>query len=460
VVSNIRDHPIFKENPRIRDGAVVGLPLKMGKRVVGVMNIEYHQPRVWPESELRVLYLLADQAAIAIENANLFRQAQDEITERKRAEVKLNEYREHLEDLVKERTVELEQAMLEAADTRDKIDAILQSVADGLIVTDSVHNVILANPAAETLLGISLNHIWGHAIGTGIKDNRLQEMVRRAFDQQSSSHEIDIRPNDTSDTRKKVLRARTALVNDRQGNPQGTVTIIQDVTRLREIDRLKSELLTTTAHELRTPLTSILGFSEILLTRDLIKDRQQHYLSMINEQSSHLAKIVSELVDLSRMEAGYGMELVLEEINLADLMNEVVILCAEKSAKHTIQLKDLADLPPIQGDMFRLTQVGQNLLTNAINYSPHGGTITIQGQVMPGYVQISLRDEGIGMTPEQQEHLFKPFYRAHVSHTAIGGTGLGLATSKLIIEQHGGEIWIDSKENVGTSVYFTLPQRQ
>jgi two-component system sensor histidine kinase VicK len=105
--------------------------------------------------------------------------------------------------------------------------------------------------------------------------------------------------------------------------------------------------------------------------------------------------------------------------------------------------------------------VGQNLLTNAINYSPDGGKITIRGREIRNRVEISVHDEGIGMNPEQQEHLFRPFYRAHASqNTAISGTGLGLATSKLIIEQHGGEIWIESEENMGTVVHFSLPLHQ
>lgn len=460
VVPDMRDHPLYADISPEREGAIVGLPLKIGNRVVGVMNIEYHQPHTWPESELYVLGLLADQAAIGIENARLFEQAQQEIAERKRAEAKLNEYHEHLEDLVQERTSELEQAMMEAADARDKIDAILHSVADGLIVTDTNHKVILANPAAEELLGLRLAEMWGREIGAGIKDDQLREMVRYAFDQHSSGYEVDIETEDPHDTRKKVLRARTALVDDRQGQPLGTVTIIQDVTRLREINRLKTDLLTTTAHELRTPLTSILGFSEILLTRELNEDRRSHYLSLINEQSSHLAKIVAELVDLTRLETGQGMDLKLEKINMANLIEEVVILCAEKSTKHKIQLKGLTELPEISGDSFRLIQVGQNLLTNAIDYSPEGGTITICGRTISDYLEISLKDEGIGMTPEQQEHLFRPFYRAHASDTAIGGTGLGLATSKLIIEQHGGDVWLESEPGIGTTVYFTLPLSQ
>jgi PAS domain S-box-containing protein len=442
VVPDTRAHALYADKLG-REGAVVGLPLKIGERVVGVMNVECQQPRIWPEAELRVLRLLADQAAIAIENARLY--------------AKLDEYREHLEDLVRERTAELEQAVQETADARDKIDAILHSVADGLIVTDLDHKVILANPAAEELLGSRLEEMLGREVGVGIKDDRLREMVRYALDQRSSGYEIDIEPASSQTRRPKVLRARTSLVDDRQGQPLGTVTIIQDVTRLREIDRLKTELLTTTAHALRTPLTSILGFSEILLTRKMDEERRKHYLNLINEQSNHLARTVEDLVDLSRLEAGHGIELRLEMVNMVKLMEEVVILFAGKTTKHNIQIEGLAELPLILGDPFRLTQVGQNLLSNAINFSPKGGTITIRGRMIPDYLEISFQDEGIGMTPEQQEHLFRPFYRADASHTAIGGTGLGLAITKLIIDQHGGEIWMESEPDVGTAVYFTLP---
>ncbi|MBN1994899.1 MAG: GAF domain-containing protein [Anaerolineae bacterium] len=457
VVSDIQNHPLYADAPPDRAGSVVGLPLKIGKRVVGVMNVEHPQPRTWPEDELRMLNLLADQAAVAIENARLYEQAQQEITERKRIEAKLNAYREQLEILVLERTTELEQAMVEAAEARDKIDAILQSVADGLIVTDPDHKVILANPAAEKLLGFRLKEMLGSEVGTGIKDDRLREMVHYAFEQRSSGLEVDLETQEPGDPRKKVLRARTALVDDRQGQPLGTVTIIQDVTRLREIDRLKTDLLTTTAHELRTPLTSILGFSEILLNRDMVKNRREHYLNLIHEQSSHLAGIVAELVDIARIEAGRGIDLNLQQISIAKLMAEVVEICSEKATRHTIHLQDLSALPPILGDPFRLTQVGQNLLLNAINYSPPESAITVRGRVIPGYIEISIQDQGVGITPEQQEHLFKPFYRAHASDTGVGGTGLGLATSKLIIEQHGGEIWLESEPKVGTTVYFTLP---
>jgi PAS domain S-box-containing protein len=453
-IPSLHNHPLYSDLGQ--QGALLGLPLKIGERVVGVMTIQYHQPHHWPEAELRVLNLLADQAAIAIENARLYAQAQQEIAERKRAEAKLNEYREHLEELVWERTSELEHAMREASDARDKTNAILQSVADGLIVTDTNYQVILANPAAEALLGVEVEDMLGREVGAGIRDDRLREMVRYAFEQRASGHEVDIETDDPN-ARKKVLLARTALVDDREGQPLGTVTIIQDVTRLREIDRLKTEFLTTTAHELRTPLTSILGFSEILLTRELNPERQKHYLSMINEQSSHLAKIVAELVDISRIESGQTLDLKLELVNLAALMENVMILCAEKVTKHHPRLEGLADLPPIWGDPFRLSQVGQNLLLNAINYSPLGSAIIIRGQLKSDFIQIGVQDQGIGMTPEQQKHLFEPFYRAHASDTSISGTGLGLATSKLIIEQHGGKIWLDSEVDVGTTVYFTLP---
>ena len=377
--------------------------------------------------------------------------------ERKRAQVELDAYREHLEALVQERTAKLEEAMVEIAAARDRIDAILHSVADGLIVTDMKHKVILANPAAETLLGCQLEDMIGREIDVQSKNNRLREIVQNTIKQKTTGYEVDIELDGSGDGRTRVVRARTALVDDRHGQPLGTVTIIQDVTRLREVDRLKTELLTTAAHELRTPLTSTLGFSELLLTRELNRTRQERYLRMIYSQSVHLTEIIDDLLDISRLEAGRGLDLKLEPVDISKLIREVAMPYIEGETGHKIIIAKMEKLPPIQGDPFRLTQVGRNLLSNAIKYSPNGGTIIIRGRLIPGYLEISLQDDGIGMTPEQQIYLFEPFYRADTSNTAVGGAGLGLAISKMIVEQHNGKIWLESKEGDGTTAYFTLP---
>ena len=381
-----------------------------------------------------------------------------DITKRKQTEFELQAYRDHLEQLVQERTAKLEQAVAEIAAAHDQIDAILHSVADGLIVTDLNYRIILANPAAEALLGSKLHEIVGREIGEAIKDENLRAAVHNTLQRQSRGYEVDVELKSQYNERQKVMRARTApVVDGERGQAIGTVTLIQDVTRLSEINRLKSELLSTVAHELRTPLTSILGFSEILLTRTLDDERQNRYLSMINEQSANLTKVVNDLLDVSRLESGRPLDLKLEQVDMAKLIRDIVLPFQETAPDYNIQLQGVSDLPLVIGDPFRLMQVGRNLLSNAGRYSTSPGNIIVSASVIPGYLKISIQDEGIGMRLEEQDYLFEPFYRADASNTAQEGVGLGLAISKLIVEQHGGQIWIDSEWQVGTTVHFTVP---
>jgi signal transduction histidine kinase/PAS domain-containing protein len=227
--------------------------------------------------------------------------------------------------------------------------------------------------------------------------------------------------------------------------------------QLEELNRLKTDFLSTAAHELRTPLTSIRGFSEILLTRQLDPERLKRYLTLINAQSTQLSTIIDDLLDISRLEAGRGLEISSRPIDVAQVLNEALTPFIEAATRHQIRVEAPQAFPAIVGDPFRLAQVGKNLLSNAIKYSPAGGTITVRSRVIPGFLEISVQDEGIGMTPEQQAHLFEKFYRADASNASIRGTGLGLVISKAIVELHGGAIWVESQHGVGTTVYFTLP---
>ncbi len=238
---------------------------------------------------------------------------------------------------------------------------------------------------------------------------------------------------------------------------QRATKLVEANEQLRqEINHLKSELLTT-IHELRTPLTSVLGLSEMLLASDLGPSHRRRCLHIITEQSAHLTRIVDDLLEIYRLEAKPTFELNLESVSIFRLMRDVVLPFAEVTSIHDIHFEGVEGLSPVKGDPFRLAQVGRNLLSNAIKYSPQGGRITIRARVVTNFVEISVQDEGVGMTRAQQEPLFEPFYRADAYNLAIGGTGLGLAISKMIIERHGGKIWVESEQGTGTTVYFTLP---
>lgn len=323
--------------------------------------------------------------------------------------------------------------------------------------------VIYVSPAYERVFGRPFENSYDRLFFEGIHaedyDRILASLQRQSHGNYDEEYRI-IRP----DGEIRWIRNRAFPIRNEMGEIYRLVGVMDDITErkrveqeLQEINRLKTVFLSTAAHELRTPLTSIQGFSEILLTRQLEPARQKRYMSLINEQSTHLARIVDDLLNVSRLEAMRHLALNVETVNMADLINNVLIPFTESSPAHPITVQGLESCPGTTGDPFRLSQVVKNLVSNAVKYSPNGGPITIRGACTPGFLQISVQDSGIGITREQQSHLFEKFYRADASNTAIGGTGLGLAISKLIIELHGGKIWAESEYQHGSTFFFTLP---
>lgn len=434
-----------------------GAPISFRGEIVGFLNVASFTPNFYTDLHANRLRAFAEQAGTAIGNARLFAQAQQEIADRKAAEAQLAAYQEQLEALVQSRTAELEKAISEIAASRDQIDAILRSIVDGLIVTDLNHKVVLANPAAEALLGRSLQAMRGREIGALTQNTQIREVIRNTL-HQNQAHKVDLILDYSHNGAQQILQARTGLVDDRDGEPVGVVTIIQDVTRLREVDRLKTNILTTAAHQLRTPLTSILGYSEILLNRSLDEARQQRFLTVINEQTTHLTQLVTDLLDVSRLEVGGDLEVSRQPVDMAAIITEAVEFFSQRSPVHMMQTYGLTSLPPVPGNRFRLAQVIWVLLSNAVDYSPNGGTITIVGRATADFVQIEIHDEGVGMSPTELDQLFEPFFRADpFQRVTGGGIGLGLVISKLIIEQHAGHIWLTSQPNRGTVAHVQLP---
>ena len=247
------------------------------------------------------------------------------------------------------------------------------------------------------------------------------------------------------------------LNQGQDGKLQGFVIGLHDISLFKEVERMKDDFLSTAAHELRTPLTSVQGFSEILLTRELPEDRQKTYLDTINKQSTQLAQIIDDLLDISRLEAGKGLDLNPEPVDMTVLVTEALQPFVDTSPSHRFVLEGLAESPPVQGDPFRLGQVVRNLLSNAVKYSPDGGLVVVRAETEGDYLAISVEDKGLGMTPEQQAHLFERFYRADAVNRSIGGTGLGLTICKLIVDGHGGQMRVVSEYGMGSTFTFTVP---
>jgi len=232
---------------------------------------------------------------------------------------------------------------------------------------------------------------------------------------------------------------------------------------LRQGDRMKNEFISTAAHELRTPLCSVVGYAELLLEPETVgglSEEQRHeFLQEIYDKAGALAKIVDDLLDISRIEAGFAVPLQKKTCDLGELVRREVGHLQLQAPGHRFELAlPAAGAAAVLADRHKLVQVLENLIGNAIKFSPAGGTIRVSLEAAAGGFQVSVADEGIGMTPEQVARVFDKFYRADASDTATGGLGLGMSIVKQIVELHGGRIWVESEVGKGTTVRFTVPQ--
>ena len=360
--------------------------------------------------------------------------------------------------LLKERSDELDRALADAEKTRDRIDGIIKSVADGLIVTDAYNRVILMNRAAEDLLGVRFSDVIDRPIDFAIREETLREKVKQTLERKTTGYLFDFELPGDDPKHPKIMRARTSVIHDREGKVSGIVTTIHDVTHEREVDRMKTEFISTAAHELRTPLTSIQGFSEILLMReDLKPEEKKKFLTYINQQSVGLAAIINDLLDISRIESGRGFALNKQPCNVGEAIQEIIPYFQEHYTNHQFEVA-LPEKPvQLNVDKEKMGQVLKNLLSNAAKYSPEGGLIRVGGEIFEDHYRISVQDQGMGMTPEQVDKVFEKFYRVDASNTAIEGTGLGTTVVKHIVEAHGGKVWVESEPGKGTRVTFTIP---
>ena len=243
---------------------------------------------------------------------------------------------------------------------------------------------------------------------------------------------------------------------DLQTERVGVIFVSRDITQETEINRLKTELVATVSHELRTPLTSILGFSELLKSRQLENAKRERYLDMIASETKRLERLVSDLLDVQKMEAGMSVPDFKVE-SLYDLLSDLLEIHAGSTEHHFFHF-DCDESLFVAGDPAQLRQVFSNILNNAIKYSPNGGNVTVDVTCEGDTIQIGISDEGLGLSEEDAERIFDKFYRsASEESKRIGGTGLGLAICKEIVQLHGGTISVQSQLGEGTTMIVELP---
>jgi len=333
---------------------------------------------------------------------------------------------------------------------RDKLNTLFLHMTDGVAAFTTSGKLIHMNPAAESLLGVSSDD--------GLTfDELFSELVM------PNSDETAMRSFLTSEMTKRdrVLSITLAPYGALDGEG-GVICVIHDITEQRRLDDARREFVANVSHELRTPLTNIRSYTETLLDAagELPLDTEKQFLGVINSESERMARIVTDLLTLSKLDYG-RMELRMTRFSLRDMLQNVVnaMRLSAVESGHTLSMDVSPSLPNIVGDRERLEQVVVNILSNAVKYTPSGGNVWLASwPTGHDSVCITVRDDGIGIPAADVPRLFERFYRVDKARSrAAGGTGLGLAIAKEIVEQHYGQIKLESEYHKGTLVTITLP---
>jgi PAS domain S-box-containing protein len=345
-------------------------------------------------------------------------------------------------------------------DTEKKnTEAVVKSIAEGLVVVNQKGEVLLMNPAAEKLLGIPSER----KIGKSITDNVGSEyMVSLAREVEGTGEKV-VEYTSRDENIKKTIRQSSAVIQDEDGRTVGMVNILTDITKQRELDEIKNRFVSNVTHELRTPIVAIQKAVEILVDKKgpPLTTVQQNFLGIIQRNLQHLNRLVEDLLDVARIESG-KLRLKFIPARLDKLMINACdsLVTWAKSKDITLERDIDKSLPEIPMDSVRITQVLNNLIGNAIKFTPSGGKIIVSsGWNDENSLKITVADNGVGIAVENLPKLFGRFEQFG-DQQGISGTGLGLCISKEIVERHNGKIWVDSQEKKGSKFMFFLPLRQ
>ncbi len=403
----------------------LAVPLLLGGQVLGVLNAESDRVGAFDQTDLETMQALAGQLSIAITNARLFEAVRAHATE--------------LERHVAERTAEIRAQ-------QQRTEAILRSVADAIIVTDLQGRIVLTNPTANNLL-----------ITEQGPSAALTELVCKL------AADPDLSQVETVEQGGVVLQAHAARVME-DGQALGTVITLRDITRLRELDRLKSQFVSNVSHELRTPLSNIKLYLSLLSKGR--PEKREGYLGILEHEVVRLERLIQGVLDLSRLdvrsEAAFALQR--EPVSLDQVIAGVLEAQRVSAEARRLTIRYIPDpqVPPVNADRNQLIQVFTNLISNAILYTPEGGQIEVATNLHPYREQlhavVTVRDTGIGIAPEEINCIFDRFYRSPRAEAAgVPGTGLGLAIVKEIVDLHHGRVEVTSEVGVGSTFTVWLP---
>lgn len=439
VLDTVQDNPVMLNMIQILElKSYMGVPLIARGRIIGAMTFSSVQPyRHYTQDDLLFAQELLRCIALVLDNARLYREAQEEIAERTLAEEKLRQS-EELYRLVVEHTTDL------------------------ITLLDIQGTVLYISPSCESLLGYKADEMIGKTASEFEHPDDLPQ-IEREFSRMIQG-EIATVPSYRAkhkDGHWVTFSATGSATYDEQGQPSLIVTTSHDVTQQIELERRKDEFISIASHELRTPVTSIKGFTQILQRRlqRLGDEDTLRYLSIMDKQLNKLTALINDLLDLSKIQAG-KLTFQAEHFDLAALVQEIVEMIQQTTQSHHLMLENHREVQ-IVGDRDRLGQVLINLLTNAVKYSPHADKVIIRIFNDEAQAQVSVQDFGIGIQTTEHEKIFERFYQAPAPlEQTYPGLGMGLYISNEIVTRHSGQIWVESRKGTGSTFYMMVPLTQ
>ena len=387
--------------------SIMYVPLRVRGKVIGVLGVDNrHSSAEFDHEQLSLVSTLADYAAIAIENARLYQRTDEE---------------------------------------RHKLDSILGQIEDAVIVVSPDYRLVLANRKARMLFNLEDEKIEGQPLEDVFQEEVLIDLFKDAHSEMPFITEITLEEG-------YVMSAHLVEIPD-----FGYAVTMQDISYFKELDRVKTEFVNTVSHDLRSPLTAILGYVQLLSKVGEVNTQQQEFIERVQENVRSITELVNSLLELGRIES--GLDTFKEDVRLGEIVQQAIkelhYLAEERQQEIVFALSD--DLPEIFGDPICLRQVAENLIANAILYTPLKGRIDVKLDAEADQLILQVVDNGLGIPQTDQPYIFDKFYRASNIPDDTQGSGLGLAIVKSIVEKHQGRVWVNSQPGNGSCFTVVLP---